>query len=205
MFPTNELKGMNLFFGSIRSINFGAPRTGLSRLLLLVMVLQLSGFEATAVAQETQELVWGKVIQIYDGDTIAIKSDQNKVIRVQLAYVDAPDRDSTTGKTQPLHDESLKTLKDMIIGKEVIIESMGTDKFKRIVGIIFLDKLNINAEMVRKGMAEIYHPVRMNPSRYKENYVNQLKTAESQAKSAKVGIWGHPGYVSPYKFRRGNR
>ncbi len=171
----------------------------------LVMVLQLSGFTVTALAQDTQDLVWGKVIQIYDGDTIAIKSDRNKVIRVQLAYVDAPDKDPKTGKTQPLHDESLKTLKDMIIGKEVIIESMGTDKFKRIVGIIFLDKLNINAEMVRKGMAEIYYPVRMNPSRYNENYVNLLKTAESQAKNSKTGIWDHPGYVSPYKFRRGSK
>ncbi len=149
--------------------------------------------------------IWGKVTQIYDGDTIAIRDDNGKSFRVQLAYIDAPDEDTKTGEKQPLHRESLNTLSKMIAGKEVIIESTGKDKFNRIQGLIFLDKLNVNLEMVRLGMAEIYHPVRANLNLLGKVYREDFISAEKYAQRAKQGVWALENYVSPYKFRRRNK
>jgi len=164
----------------------------------------LSSAEAAFGAGQDQNFVWGKVTRIYDGDTIGIKDDRGQFVRVQLEYIDAPDMDAKSGETQPMHGRSQKTLSDLILQKEVIIESMGIDQFKRIRGVVFLDKLNVNLEMVRKGLAEVYHPVRLSPEKYNQYYVGQLLDAEQAAKEAKVGVWGDPGYVSPYKFRRRN-
>lgn len=157
---------------------------------------------ASCQPEDTQDLILGKVFKLYDGDTIAIKDDKGKDVRVQVAYIDAPDMDEKTFEKQPLYGESIKFLSGLILNKEVIIESFGKDKNGRVEGMIFLEKLNVNVEMVRRGMAEIYEPVRSNPSAYKSEYVKQLNDAESAAKSEKLGIWGDPSYTSPYQFRR---
>lgn len=149
-----------------------------------------------------QNLILGKVVKIYDGDTIAIKDDKGKMIRVQVAYIDAPDMDEKTAQKQPIYGESIKALSDMVFNKEVIIESFGIDKHGRVEGMIFLEQMNVNVEMARRGMAEIYDPVRSNPSGFKQEYVKQLFDAENAARGEKLGIWGHPDYISPYKFRR---
>lgn len=166
-------------------------------LLLTVWTQSIS-----AEQQYADNLVWGKVIRILDGDTIEIKNDQGKNVRVQLAYIDAPDKDSKTGEAQPLHQESMNALGKIIRDKEVIIESLGVDRFQRIEGIIFLDKLNVNLDMVRSGMAEIYNPVRVNPKAYDQRYITAFLDAEKLAKSNKTGVWGIENYSSPYKFRR---
>jgi endonuclease YncB( thermonuclease family) len=173
-------------------------------LTLAVAWIGVAFLPPTAYSQpdDGQNLILGKVVKIYDGDTIAIKGDKGKMIRVQVAYIDAPDMDEKTAQKQPIYGESIKALSDMIFNKEVIIESFGIDKHGRVEGMIFLEQMNVNVEMVRRGMAEIYDPVRSNPSGFKKEYVKQLFDAENAAKGEKLGIWGHPDYISPYKFRR---
>lgn len=152
--------------------------------------------------EDGQNLILGKVFKVYDGDTVAIKDDRGKEVRVQIAYIDAPDMDDKTLEKQPLYAESIKALSGMIFNKEVIIESLSEDKTGKVEGMIFLEKLNVNVEMVRRGMAEIYEPVRSNPSAFNKDYVKQLFDAENLAKNEKLGIWSNPNYVSPYNFRR---
>lgn len=159
---------------------------------------------ASCQPDDIQNLILGKVIKIYDGDTIAINDDKGKMKRVQIAYIDAPDMDIQTDEKQPLYGESIKELSGIILNKEVIIESLGVDNTGKVEGMVFLEKMNVNVEMVRRGMAEIYEPVRFKPSAFKQDYVNQLNEAENAARSEKVGIWGQSDYVSPYKFRRRN-
>lgn len=172
--------------------------------ILFVMVFLLATWTdaSSSEQQYIDNLAWGKVTRILDGDTIEIKNDRGQSVRIQLAYIDAPDMDSKTGETQPLHQESMNTLDRIIHDKEVIIESLGVDRFKRIEGIVFLGKLNVNLEMVRKGMAEIYYPVRLKPGDYNQQYVSKFIDAEKLAKKSKAGVWGIENYSSPYKFRR---
>ena len=167
-----------------------------------MLLLGLTTFPEAATNSKKPSMIWGKVFSVYDGDTIAIKDDHGREIRIQLAYIDAPDMDSKTGDKQPLHGESMKALAKMVKGKEVIIESTGKDKFNRVEGIVYIDRLNVNMEMVREGMAEIYYPVRVRPGSYIKEYVKLFMKAEKYAKKSGNGVWGLPDYISPYKFRR---
>lgn len=188
-------------------------RTGIIRRSLLLCFVSLFTFSIFPVAAITQpdkagddaKFIWGKVTEIYDGDTIAMTDDKGEFVRVQLAYIDAPDLDIKTGDRQPLYNESLNTLKEMILNKEVIVESLGVDRFGRVEGIVFLDRTNVNLEMTRKGMAEIYYPVRINPGQYSEYYVTRFQAAEKMAKEDRTGVWGQSDYISPYQFRRRSR
>ncbi|MBI4667260.1 MAG: thermonuclease family protein [Nitrospinae bacterium] len=166
------------------------------------MLLVYSPNTSHAQPETEQNLIWGKVIRVYDGDTVAIKDDKGQTIRVQLAYIDAPDMDYVTNERQPLFKDSMDALSRLVMNQEVIIEALGKDSTGKTEGMIFLDKLNVNVEMVRRGLAEIYEPVRSRPAAYNREYVDQLKEAEETAKADKAGVWGRSDYISPYKYRR---
>lgn len=166
----------------------------------IVALFLLTGL--ASAEDNVTDFIWGKVTAISDGDTIEILTDKNERTRVQLAYIDAPDFDKNSKKAQPFHKESKEALEKLIKGKDVIVEAFKTDKYGRIEGMVFLDKLNVNLEMVRRGFAEIYHPVRKKPQNYKKYYTDQLFEAQRLAKEEKAGIWSNPSYISPYKWRR---
>ena len=171
--------------------------------VVLSLALSLIFFSGIAISQEgSANFIWAKVVSVQDGDSITILTDHGKTERVQLAYVDAPDQSKKTGKTQSFHKEAKQAVELLTLNKDLIIESFGKDKFGRIEGMVFLDKLNVNLELVRRGFAEIYHPVRRRPARYKKYYVDRLFYAEGLAKEEKEGIWSDPSYISPYQFRR---
>ncbi len=172
-------------------------------MLAMAIAIVTSGY---GISQgSSKNYIWGKVTSIQDGDTIVIEDDNGKRRRVQLAYIDAPDMNPKTRKKQPLHDKSVKYLTNLLINKEIIIESFGVDKFSRIKGMVFLNKMNVNREMIVQGLAEIYHPVRKNPGAYIKEYTDKFQEAEKFAKKQKIGIWGDADYFSPYQFRRKNK
>lgn len=104
------------------------------------------------------------------------------------------DRVSKSG--QPHGDESWKALKSRIMGMRVRLDIMNIDRYKRMVGMIWLGDRNINLEMIREGYAEAYVEY------LKEPYRVQFMRAEMDAKSAKKGIWSLPDYERPKDFRK---
>ncbi len=89
----------------------------------------------------------GKVIAITDGDTIKILTLAKRQIKVRLADIDTPE------KRQPYGKKAKQILSGKIYGKQVEIEKVTTDRYKRMVGRIYLGNRNINAEMVANGAA----------------------------------------------------
>ena len=72
----------------------------------------------------------------------------------------------------------------MILSKTVDIKSYGIDRFNRVLEEIYLIGKNINLEMVKVGLAEIYQeePVRgLDLTAYRE--------AEAKAQEARTGMW----------------
>jgi micrococcal nuclease len=69
------------------------------------------------------------------------------------------------------------------------------------LGTIFLDGKNINLEMVRAGLAEVY---RVEPP--KDLNLDPFFKAERQSRAEKKGIWIQgDGYVSPRTWRERQR
>ncbi len=174
-------------------------------IVALLLLLCATGDGTAFAGESVEKMILGTVVSIEDGDTIGIRNNDGKNLRVQLAYIDAPDLDRKSGKSQPFHSESTSYLKNLIAGHEVVVESFGVDKFGKVRGIVYLDRINANLDLVRRGFAEVYHPMRQAPSRYNTDYLDKLFLAEKMAKDEERGIWGDPDYMSPYQFRRQNK
>ena len=92
----------------------------------------------------------GKVIKVVDGDTIWILPKGGERVKIRLYGIDAPEMKDSGGK------KSKKYLSELIAGKEVQIETHGHDKYKRVIGIVYLNGTDINGKMVKDGYARAY-------------------------------------------------
>ncbi|MBF0279118.1 MAG: thermonuclease family protein [SAR324 cluster bacterium] len=59
-------------------------------------------------------------------------------------------------KAQPFGNQSKELLKKLVAAKRVRIVQQDIDDYDRIVGRIYLKEFDVNAEMIRKGMAWVY-------------------------------------------------
>ena len=138
-----------------------------------------------------------KVIRVYSGDTIKVE-DQNSIVKIRLVGIDAPETGEDAEQPgQPLSEESRVYLSRMVFKKSVDIISYGYDIDNRILGVVHLDRKDVNLDMVRAGMAEIY------PGKAPPGFdLAPFRRAEKKARQDKKGIWSlGEKYVSPRKWR----
>jgi micrococcal nuclease len=173
-------------------------------ILALLAGLTTLPFTSLSLAREPIRTVAGKVTKVSDGDTIHVTTPEQTKLRVRLYGIDAPETpkiDQRTGRVnkpgQPYGKESWKALEGKIMGKQVRLDILDIDQYKRMVGIIWIGNRNINLEMVQEGYAEAYVEYLKEPS-----YRVQFIRAEREAKSARRGIWSLSRYERPSDFRK---
>jgi endonuclease YncB( thermonuclease family) len=120
------------------------------------------------------------VARVLDGDTIHVGD-----VRVRLEGIDAPETAQTcqraTGDAWACGHESTRAMQAMADGRQVVCRNHGLEKYGRTLGTCFVDGRNINAELVKLGLAWAF-------VRYSSAYVAE----EAQARTAKLGIWQGP-------------
>jgi micrococcal nuclease len=85
------------------------------------------------------------------------------------------------------------------LGKKVRLEIIDIDRYRRMVGIVYLDGKNVNEEMVRLGLAWAYRRYLDAP------YASEFIGAEEEAREKGLGLWQQPNPVPPWEFRRKTR
>ena len=142
-----------------------------------------------------------KVIRVYDGDTIR-GIEKGREIKIRLVGIDSPETYKGENKPgQPFSRKSKDYLSKLVLGKTVETMSYGTDDYSRILGVIYLDGISINFEMVRSGLAEVYRAM---PPRGFD--ITVYKEAEEEARKARRGMWIQGDkYISPWRWRRMHR
>ncbi|MEW1489927.1 thermonuclease family protein [Escherichia coli] len=133
----------------------------------------------------------GKVVRILDGDTLDVLQEGNKISRIRLEGIDAPE------KSQPYGQRSRQMLTMLTANKWVNVKSHGSDRYGRILGEIYSPD-NINEKMITTGMAWAY---RYHGKPTNEKYLIQ----ENKARSNKSGLWADPDAIEPWKWRKNNR
>jgi len=99
----------------------------------------------------------GKVIKVYDGDTItigAILYDIAYRFSVRLNGIDTPEMNGPHKEKAILARDDLSNL---VMNKMVRLENVGTEKYGRILADVYLGDLHINQWMKEKGHAVEYH------------------------------------------------
>lgn len=85
-----------------------------------------------------------KVVSVIDGDSFKIGRDQT----VRLSSLDAPEEEFCAGS------ESKKALTKMIDGKKVFLKELKTDRYGRVMAMVYLpDGKSINEYMIKNGLA----------------------------------------------------
>lgn len=104
--------------------------------------------------------------------------------------IDAPERGQDFGTV------ARQQLNNLCYGKTVTIENKGEDQYGRVLGIVYIDGMNVNEYMVRNGLAWYYR-----------HFVNdpRLDSLEQLARKEKVNIWSMKNPISPYEFRKSKR
>jgi endonuclease YncB( thermonuclease family) len=166
-------------------------------LFALVTVINVSAY------QNIIRTVGGTVTKVSDGDTIHLTTPEQTILKVRLYGIDAPETDKINNHTghvnipgQPYGDESWKALSNKIMNKKVRVEILDIDKYRRMVGMVFLGDRNINLEMVREGYAEAFIEY------LKEPYKAEFLKEEREARLARKGIWSLSEYERPRAFRK---
>ncbi len=134
-----------------------------------------------------QNSITGKVVKISDGDTFSLIFDNGFNVRVRLNDIDCPE------KKQAYSKKATTELSNLIFNKIVQVNYDKKDGFGRVLGDVFIGDLNVNREMLRKGLAWHY-------KKYSDN--EDLAQLENKARRNKFGLWQDPNPVPPWEFRK---
>ena len=93
------------------------------------------------------DVLKGKVVGIYDGDTVTVLDAGNQQHKIRLAGIDAPE------KRQALGNRSKEHLSDLVFGQMVDVDGDKIDRYQRTIGKILLNGRDVNLEQVRAGFA----------------------------------------------------
>lgn len=141
------------------------------------------------------------IVRVVDGDTLEVDHLSKRFI-VRLVGIDAPELGSGKHKpSQPFAVAAKKHLIDLIDNRIVDVEPHGPDRYGRILAVLYADNDNVNIEMLKAGLAEVYrggYPVAgLDRGPYWES--------EKEAREAKRGMWIQGNkYVSPRDWRKGH-
>ena len=142
-----------------------------------------------------------KVTRVTDGDTVKVTGNDVKMT-IRLVGIDAPETSKKKNEPgQPFSQKSTKHLAGLVLNKSVEIKSYGTDRYGRTLGVIFVGEKNVNLEMVKAGLAEVY---RGRPANGLD--LRSYWSAETEAKKTGIGMWSlGDKYISPKEWRRMHR
>jgi endonuclease YncB( thermonuclease family) len=126
------------------------------------------------------------VTDVHDGDTITIRTD--KTIRIRLHGIDAPEL------KQPFGQASKQAMSGLVYGKTVTIKPGKKDRYGRLLARVEVAGKDTSLHMVNLGMAHWYQQYA------KRDF--ELQSAQTKAKSAKIGIWSDPDTIAPWVYRK---
>jgi endonuclease YncB( thermonuclease family) len=135
-------------------------------------------------------------VGVADGDTITVLGAGNQQTRIRLQGIDAPESRQAFGQA------SKRNLSDLIFGRQVVVEYEKTDQYGRTLGKVLTGGRDVNLEQVKAGLAWHYKYYQdEQPPDDRRLYA----AAETEARSARRGLWADATPVPPWDFRRGKR
>lgn len=166
---------------------------------LCLLFVRLS--PALALAAQT---VAATVTRVVDGDTLWAEDAHGTKLRIRLVGIGAPEvghprKQGGTTPGQPWGEEARRVLADLVLKQPVQIEVYGRDRYKRILAAVRHGHTNVNALLVRSGLAWYYRGGRNDaPGALKR----ELEAAEQEARRAVRGLWADPNPEAPWAVRR---
>lgn len=159
--------------------------------------VEIAGVPASTPAPRSATApVTARSISVDDGDSFVARRADGTKIRVRLAGIDAPE------KSQPWANAARQKLRGLLHERELVITALKTDRWGRLVALVAADGEDPALAMLEAGLA--WHFTRYDrdlPVASRERYAR----AESEARSARLGLWQANEPEAPWEFRRRQR
>ena len=153
--------------------------------LLVVLALALA---LPALAQSALE---GTVVRVVDGDTIHVRLGE-RLEKVRYIGVDTPELHHPTRGQEPGGRTAAAVNGLLVSGRRVRLEldAQSRDRFGRLLAYVWVDATMVNAELVRRGVAQV---MTVPPNvRYQALFVR----LQREAREAGRGLWRDPAPVT---------
>jgi endonuclease YncB( thermonuclease family) len=135
----------------------------------------------------------GRVVGIQDGDTVTVLDASKQQRRIRIAGLDAPE------KAQAFGASAKENLARLAFGKQADVRCNKRDRYGREVCIVYVDARDLGLEQVRSGHAWWFREYA------REQYPEDRKiyeAAETEARSARRGLWRDATPTAPWDWRR---
>ncbi len=138
-------------------------------------------------AQTRSTRIDGRVVKIVDGDTYDLLTADNKVLRIRMNGIDAPE------KGQAYSQKSKEYLGQLCYKQTIRVLWYSKDRNGRYIADGYLpDGRSLSLEMVRAGYAWHF-------KKYSSDMV--LSDAEKKARQQKAGLWADANPEAPWVKR----
>ncbi len=145
-----------------------------------------------AAPSPAETLLTGRVVGVTDGDTVRLLVDGQRLYKIRLGEIDAPENG------QPFGRASKRMLSELVFGQTVAARVTDIDRYGRAVAVLTRARSNINAEMVKRGAAWAYR-------RYLSD--QRYLLWESEARQKRRGLWRLQAdqIIPPWEWRSARR
>lgn len=145
-----------------------------SVLFLLLVALLVAGL---AEWREGRAVLVHKAI---DGDTLLLATGE----MVRLIGVDAPETDGPYTRAEPFGAQAAAFVREAAEGRRIRLEigPERRDAYGRTLAYVYVDDLDLNAELIRRGFARAYR-------RFPHRRLDEFVRLEAEARAAGLGLW----------------
>ena len=158
-------------------------------LVLLIVFNCIFVAHPYAAAKNIYDNIPGIVTKVYDGYTLTLQNN-NGIYKIRLSGIDAPERRQAYGNVSRNH------LYNMVRNKFVYAEVHDKDRYGRYVAKIIVDNTDVNAEMLKAGLAWHYKQYDKNP---------EYARLEQEAKQNRRGLWIEKNSIPPWIYRKSKK
>ena len=184
----------------VRALGLAAWIAGAVLLMILSARPSLAGAPARIDFSEGQ--LWGMVRTVADEYRLTVVTPDLVQLELRLAGVDLPERPCAGPPGapdllgQPFGEEAFAYLRDLVLDRQVMVDTYGRDSSGRLLAVLWLGEISINLALVKEGLAWV------DPS-FKVTKVRAgLDVAERQAQVGRYGLWGLEEPEAPWEFRK---
>ncbi|MGQ0542776.1 MAG: thermonuclease family protein [Blastocatellia bacterium] len=141
---------------------------------------------------KTVSLIEGKVVYVFDGDTVSVETKDRMIYPVRIQGIDAPE------ESQELSKKSRKHLEELVFEKEVKVVVKRKDQADKYVGTVFLNGQDVGLKQIEGGLAWHFKQTGYEQSADARTLYEQ---AELRARAQRAGIWKDRTPIAPWDFR----
>ncbi len=168
------------------------PAMSRMTLFRIAFSMMLSSLIACSTTTPDVTQLRGIANKVHDGDSIHLTPTGQSRIVVRLAGIDAPELQQRFGS------DARDYLRSMILNKSVDAHCHKTDRYERLLCVIYQDGADINLAMVSEGLAWHYKKFQNEQTATQRR---QYATAEHQARKQRLGLWRDRAPKAPWDYR----